>query len=138
MTVTPARNNSCSMPTPTPLLVPVTVATLPSSTEVVGASRWRSAIEVNPNASAAPAAVPMPTTPRCAATWLDVTGSACSDAAWNTSQLPMKFLGIRKVTFRYERQHQMGDIAAHWSLTHRTERAHRLPRCNLNWALGTS
>src|ERR1700757_2344094 len=32
MTVAPARNNSCAMPTPTPRLVPVTIAILPSRT----------------------------------------------------------------------------------------------------------
>src|ERR1700682_689657 len=31
MTVAPARRSSCAMPTPTPLLVPVTIAILPSS-----------------------------------------------------------------------------------------------------------
>jgi hypothetical protein len=37
MTVAPARNNSCAMPTPTPLLVPVTIAILPSSTPMLNA-----------------------------------------------------------------------------------------------------
>ena len=31
MTVAPARSSSCAMPTPTPRLVPVTIATLPSN-----------------------------------------------------------------------------------------------------------
>ena len=31
MTVAPARSSSCAMPMPTPLLVPVTIAILPSS-----------------------------------------------------------------------------------------------------------
>ena len=31
MTVAPARSSSWAMPTPTPLLVPVTIATLPSN-----------------------------------------------------------------------------------------------------------
>ena len=35
MTVAPARSSSCAMPTPTPRLVPVTTATLPSSTPVI-------------------------------------------------------------------------------------------------------
>jgi hypothetical protein len=34
-TVAPARSNSWAMPTPTPLLVPVTIATLSSSTPMV-------------------------------------------------------------------------------------------------------
>jgi hypothetical protein len=36
-TVAPARSSSCAMPAPTPLLVPVTIATLPSSTPMVTA-----------------------------------------------------------------------------------------------------